>query len=309
LKVLVIGGLGFVGSAICHSLHKLKDINLAVIDNQSKGSLKNIQGVDCHFLPIDITDRTAVEQVIAKENPEIVIHLAAIHFIPDCNRDTVRCLATNIVGTENILQACAQKGSVKRVIITSSQAVYPIKDSPNKEEDVPYPYDVYGESKLANEFQAMRFQRDAQIDTIAVRLSNVYGPRETNPHVIPEIMTQLVDGKRQVSLGNIEPKRDFVHSTDVARAYAALALQPTLPGFHLVNLGSGNEYSIRDILAKLSEIIGKEITYIKDPSRFRSTERMHLVPDISRIRELVGWRPQVSIDQGLKDLCEWYGLC
>jgi UDP-glucose 4-epimerase len=309
LRVLVTGGLGFVGSAICRSLQDKNDVSLVIIDNQSKGTLKNIEGVDCHFLPVDVIDRAGVEKVVSSLKPEIVIHLAAIHFIPECNRDTVGCLTTNIVGTENLLLACAKTSSVKRVIITSSQAIYPIKDSSNKEDDVPFPYDVYGESKLANEFQAIRFQRETKIDTIVVRLSNVYGPRETNPHVIPEIMIQLADGKMQVSLGNVDPKRDFIHSTDVARAYIALALQPIPPGFHLVNLGSGHEYSIREILAKLSLILGKEVSYNKDLSRYRSTERMHLLPDISRIHKLVGWEPRISIDQGLEELCRWYKLC
>ncbi len=250
-----------------------------------------------------------MQQAFEREKPEVVLHLAAMHFIPDCNRDPVQCLTTNVLGTEIILKAAARAGSVKKVVITSSQAVYPIKDSPNKEEDVPYPYDVYGESKLANEFQAMRFQRDTGIDTVAVRLANVYGPRETNPHVIPEIMDQLAAGKSRIALGNIEPERDFINTADVASAYIELALNPNTAGFHIVNLGSGQEYSVREVLNKLSGILSKEIVYEKDLSRFRATERMHLVADINRIHNLVGWRPRVSIDQGLRDLCHWYNLC
>lgn len=309
MKVLVIGGLGFVGSAICHHWKKSNDVSLIVMDNQSKGSIENIKDIDCQHISIDITDQNAVHQAVTNLRPEILIHLAAVHFIPECNKDPVQCLATNVVGTENILQACAQTDSIKRVIITSSQAVYPIKDIPNKEDDAPYPYDVYGESKYANEFQAGRFQRQTGIDTIAVRLSNVYGPRETSPHVIPEIMTQLRKGQLDIKLGNISPKRDFIYTSDVARAFATLALSSIPPGFHVVNLGSGIEYSIQEILAMLSVILVKKINYQKDISRYRKTERMHLVADINRIHSLVGWAPQVSIEEGLLELCQWYGLC
>ena len=171
-----------------------------------------------------------------------------------------------------------------------------------------FPYDVYGESKLTNEFQARRFQRETQIDTVAIRLSNVYGPRETNPHVIPEIMTQLIAGKRKIALGNIDPKRDFVYTSDVARGFVDLALQPLSGGFHVVNLGSGKEYSIRELLEKLSSIVGEAVVYEKDPTRFRTTERMHLVADIECIQRLIGWQPQVSIDRGLKELYGWYRM-
>jgi len=308
VNVLVVGGLGFVGSEICRYWNKYSDVDLIVLDNQSKGTLENIKGVDFQYLPVDIADCKAVQLAFAEVRPEIVLHLAAMHFIPDCNRDPAQCLTTNIIGTENVLQACAQTNSVRKVIATSSQAVYPIKDSPNKEEDLPFPCDVYGESKLANEYQSIRFQRETGIDTIVVRLANVYGPRETNPHVIPEIMNQLAEGKQQILLGNIDPERDFINTADVASAYIALALHPNAAGFHIVNLGSGQGYSIRNILTKLSRILGKEITYERDTSRFRTTERMYLVADIGRIYNLVGWCPQVSIDQGLQELCQWYNL-
>ena len=308
MKVLVIGGLGFVGSAICQYCKDLNDIDLVVMDNQSKGSLKNIDGVNCEFIQVDITESKATQDVINSTKPDIVLHLAAMHFIPDCNRDPVSCLHTNIIGTENVLLACKQAASVKKVIVTSSQAIYPIKDSPNNEEDLPQPCDVYGESKLANEFQALRFNRDTNINTIVVRLANVYGPRETNPHVIPEIMNQLAAGKYRISLGNIEPKRDFIFTSDVARAFITLSLATNLPGFTIFNLGSGKEYSIKEIIAKLSNVVENEITYEKDLSRYRTTERMHLIADISKIRNLTSWYPQVSIDQGLRDLCLWYKI-
>lgn len=307
MEVLVTGGLGFVGSSVCHHIAKNQDVKISIIDDESKGSVSNIKGVDCEHYCVDITDYNAVLDVMHNVNPEIVIHLAAMHFIPDCNLDPVKCLHTNVVGTENVLFSCRQTQTVKRVIVTSSQAVYRINDNPNHEDDIPSPYDVYGESKLTNEFQANRFYRETGISSIVVRLSNVYGPRETNPHVIPEIMSQLKQGDG-VKLGNIEPKRDFIHTMDVARGYESLALTPDVGGYNKVNLASGREYSIREILGKLSKILGKDISYIKDLSRFRTTERMHLVANIDRIFSLVGWKPIIEIEEGLEDLCKWYKL-
>jgi len=187
-------------------------------------------------------------------------------------------------------------------------AVYPIRDIANLETDPVLPYDVYGESKLTNEMQAGRFHRETGIDTVAIRLSNVYGPRETSPHVIPEIMDQIAAGKNQIQLGNIDPRRDFIYTTDVARGFLYLALKDLPAGFHVVNMGSGKEYSIRQIIDKISQILERNITPIRDESRYRKVERMHLLTDIGRIRELVGWEPRVEIDAGLKALCQWYHL-
>lgn len=307
LHVLVTGGLGFVGSEICHVLSRKSHVNLFVIDNESKGSRRNVAGLPLRCVKADIRDRDAIENAFAEIKPEVVIHLAAMHFIPDCNRDPSQCMQVNVVGTENVLSAC-RKSNVKRVVVTSSMAIYPIKDEANFEDDPAIPYDVYGESKLVNEFQARRFQRETGIDTIAVRLSNVYGPRETNPHVIPEIMEQLKSGNTNIELGNIEPMRDFIHTKDAAGGFVALALNPLKSGFHIVNLGSGKEYSIKKIIQTISMILGCPVRSIRDESRYRDTERMHLLTDITRIKNLTGWSPSVDIREGLKDLCRWYGV-
>lgn len=308
MKVLVIGGLGFVGSEICHQLNSIDNIEIYIIDNESKGSISNIEGIKYTLFSIDITNLGDISAAFSEIKPELVLHLAAMHFIPDCNKDPIKCLTTNIIGTENILQTLRKTKSVNKVIITSSQAVYPIKDNPNAETDPAIPSDVYGESKYANEFQAKRFFDDTGIDTFVVRLANVYGPRETNPHVLPEIMDQLVEGKLQISLGNIEPERDFIFTSDVAKGFLSLAFNNNISGFDIVNIGSGKEFSIREIINRLSTILKKEITYKKDVARFRITERMHLVADIQRIYKKVGWQPEISLDRGLEDLCKWYKL-
>jgi UDP-glucose 4-epimerase len=305
-SVLVTGGLGFVGSALCRALVEQKQ-DVIVLDNCSRGSLDNVEGLPVRFFDADVRDAKAVEDALGEARPRVVIHLAAMHFIPDCNADPAGCFHINVVGTENVLAAC-RKCKVERAVITSSLAVYPITDAPSREDDPAMPYDVYGESKLANEWQARRFQRETGIDTVVVRLSNVYGPRETSPHVIPEIMQQLAGGLTRLQLGNTAPRRDFIHSSDAARGFCSLALHPVPSGYHLVNLGGGREYSIRQVLEELSGLLGHTIEPVLDASRYRQVERMHLQADIRRIRELVGWEPAMTLTAGLRDLCQWYHL-
>ena len=305
-SVLVTGGLGFVGSAICKELVTC-GVNLIVLDNRSRGTPANLDGLQYADFNVDIRDYEKVNYVFQLTHPDIIIHLAAMHFIPDCNKNPASCLEINVVGTENILTSCRQHG-VKRVVITSSMAVYPIKNTSNQESDQAVPFDVYGESKYLNELQAGRFQRETNIDTIAVRLSNVYGPRETNPHVIPEIMAQILSGKENINLGNIKPKRDFIYTDDVAQAYCTLATNQLLHGFYTVNLGSGKEYSIHQMLQILSKLLGREIKSTYDPERYRSVERMHLLADISKIKSLTDWEPKISFTEGLRRTCRWYGI-
>lgn len=305
-KVLITGGLGFVGSQICREFLK-RDVELFVLDNESRGRRDNIADLPLSYIKVDIRNLKPLKRIISDIAPSRLIHLAAMHFIPECNRDPALCMENNVLGTENILQVCRLNG-LKRLVLASSMAVYPIKDGANLETDPPQPSDVYGESKLINEIQAQRFHRETGIDTVAVRLSNVYGPRETNAHVIPEIMEQLADGKDQIRLGNIEPKRDFLHVSDAARGFYCLSSKPLPEGFHIVNLGSGQELSIRQVLELIADILKRAVTPIHDPNRFRKAERMHLLADIKHISGLVGWQPQIKISEGIKDLCAWYGL-
>ena len=306
-RVLVTGGLGFVGSALVeHLLDNGHDVT--VFDDASRGTVEN---VDQHRVEIclgDLGDQDAFSRCLRAHPYAAVVHLAAMHFIPDCNRDPQACIATNVIGTENVIAACDEH-DVERLIAASSMAVYPISDGACSEEDPVGPCDVYGETKVSNEMQLLRWSRGGGARVaVALRLSNAYGPRETNPHVIPEIMRQLARGVSDLKLGNTAPLRDYVHVDDVATAFVALLGAPLDPGYHVFNVGSGEERSVDQILKLLSGLLGRDIEVRFDPSRIRPVERMHLLADVGRLTASTGWRPEVAFEQGLAGLCQWYGL-
>lgn len=308
-RILVTGGLGFLGSAlVTHLLDRGHAVT--VFDDASRGTRANVD-VDADAVEIvdgDLRDLAAVTRSVASADVDAVVHLAAMHFIPDCNRDPQGCILTNVLGTENLLAACAEQG-VRRVVAASSMAVYPISDQAASEDDPVGPYDVYGETKLANEWQLQRWTRAAEGRTaVAVRLSNAYGPRETNPHVIPAIMEQLRAGTTELDLGNTAPLRDYVHTSDIATGIEALVTAPLDAGFHVFNLGSGQERSVTDILAELSDLLGVRLTARINPEKLRPVERMHLLPDIGRLSRAVGWSPRMEFRTGLRELAEWYGV-
>jgi UDP-glucose 4-epimerase len=307
-RVVVTGGLGFVGSSLVERL-VATGCEVTIVDDLSRGSLANVSCADdIHTIVVDIRERACLERALDLEGVDAVVHLAATHFLPDCDRDPQGAIVNNVLGTENILSLCADAG-VSRVIAASSMAVYPISDHAVKETDGVGPYDIYGETKVMNEMQLQRWSRgDERRSAVALRLSNVYGPRETNPHVIPEIMRQLATQSTELALGNTAPFRDYVHARDVAAAVAALVSAELPTGYEVFNLGSGEEHSVDEVIQVLTTYLDRPFDVTRDPARVRPTDRMHLLPDISKILAATCWAPTVRFEDGLRDLCRDYGL-
>jgi UDP-glucose 4-epimerase len=301
--VLVTGAAGFIGSALCHRLAAAGH-RVIGYDDLSRGRREYLPpGVE--LVEADIRDGARLRSVIAAARPDWVIHLAAMHFIPDCIARPHETLDVNVEGTRCVLDACAGS-TVRRVIFASSAAVYVPSDAACDEETTALgPLEVYGESKVRGEQLARRFQHDTGIDTAIVRLFNAIGRHETNPHVVPHIFESLRRSDT-VELGNMEPRRDYIDTRDIADALAAIAEGP--PGLQVFNVGTGIAYSVIDVIDELQRILARPIAVFQDPARVRRSERMVLLASIQRVVEVTGWRPRLSIDDTLADLVAAYGL-
>ena len=242
-----------------------------------------------------------MSSIINQIKPDSIVHLAAIHFIPYCNQHPFESSNININGTINILNA-AKEASVKQVFFASTAAVYPIYDEAVAETNDTGPMDIYGLSKLTGEHLCNEFHLETNIPTIICRFFNAFGPNETNPHLIPEIQNQVNDGKRTINLGNLTPKRDFIHTSDMASAVNTL-LDKVKEGIHVYNLGRGIEYSVTDIVDAFERQMGEKITIDVDQARVRKTERMHLLANVSKLKS-IGWEPKIGIDEGIKTLIQ-----
>ena len=299
-KVLITGGAGFIGSALSKHMQD-EGHDVFILDNLSFGR-RELAGVpDDRFFKVDILDAAATKGVLEQVRPAWVLHLAAIHFIPYCNQHPFESANINLQGTAHVLDACAEVASVEQVFFASTAAVYPIADNAVGEMHETGPLDIYGLSKLMGERICSEFHARSGKPTIIGRFFNAFGPNETNPHLIPEIQKQVNAGVRSIALGNVEPKRDFIHTEDMSRAVNAL-LSKGFDGIETFNIGRGIEYSVREIVEAFSRQLGEDLFIETDPARVRKTDRMHLLADVDKLKQMTGWEPRWGIDEGVKTL-------
>jgi len=302
MRIAVTGANGFVGSQVVRTL--LPQHEVLAIDNLRYGPWRFGREELAGFRSdtTDLRQGAAVKSLLAEFRPQAVIHLAAIHFIPECEQLPDEAVSINVQGTVNLLVACPEDC---RFVYASTAAVYAPSESAHQESSSAIgPMDVYGYTKLHGEDFVRYFSVAKQLQSVIVRLFNVIGPGETNPHVLPEIIKQLKSGQRRLSLGNVHPKRDYVYVADVAAGFiAAATLAPKPQGLArptIVNLGSGKSHSVSELVEMLSEVIGEEITIGVDPARVREVDRPQLLADISHISEIFSWAPQTGVRDALR---------
>jgi UDP-glucose 4-epimerase len=301
--VLVTGGAGFIGSAVCERFRSIGHPVVAY-DNLERGRREYLPR-DVRVIDGDIRDAARLKEAISTTRPDCVVHLAAMHFIPDCIARPRDTMDVNVEGTVRVIESC-RGSSVRGFLFASSAAVYAPTDHPCVEDETPLrPLEVYGESKLAAERLVGAFHEETGMATTILRLFNAIGRYETNPHVVPHIFESLQTSDA-IELGNIEPRRDYIDRRDVAEA--VVAATDTSDGHRVFNVGTGVTHSVRDIVTLLGRILGRTIEVVQEPSRLRASERMLLAANIEKIRRATAWTPRISLEDALTDLVAAYGL-
>jgi UDP-glucose 4-epimerase len=304
-SVLITGGAGFIGRWVARR-YVDRGSRVVVYDNLAVGRRDNLAEFADRVKLVegDVVDARSFEQLLDAERPRVVFHLAALHFIPYCNAHPEEALRVNVSGTFAVLAACASRSI--DVAFASSGVLYPDREGPLDEEGETETSDVYSLSKALGEQIAFHFGRDTGRRTIVARLFNTFGPYETNPHVIPHIIGELKAGNR-IRLGNIATMRDYVYVEDVAEMLVA-AVECAPPGHFVVNIGSGREHTVAEVVEEIGVLLGRQLEVERDMSRVRATDKQRQLADLGRLERLVGRAPQRSLREGLASLLRHEGL-
>jgi UDP-glucose 4-epimerase len=297
-NVLVTGGAGFLGSHLVERLVAAGE-RTSVVDSLERGRRTWIhEGAQLHEL--DIRDGPALADAVAEVTPDVVVHLAAMHFIPAVDGAPEVAWDVNVNGTQMLLDALARHPP-ELLLFASTAAVYPDRRGPIDESCEPEPPDLYGRTKLAGEHLIADFAAHTGTRCISARIFNVIGRRETNPHVVPEIIDQLRRGRTSLRLGNLEPKRDYTDVVDVAAALHRMTeLPPDAPS--TLNIGSGRAVSVAQLVQACGELLGRTIDIEIEPDKVRKTDRAELVANSRLLRRTTGWGPTRSLPETLNEL-------
>jgi UDP-glucose 4-epimerase len=308
MRVLITGGAGFVGSHLAEALLERGD-EVYILDDLSTGSIDNITHLKSHPRFHYTIDTVANEPVLAEmiDRCDTVVHLAAAVGVKLIVESPVRTIETNVHGTEVVLKIAAKKR--KLVLIASTSEVY------GKSAKVPFSEDAdlvlgptekhrwaYACSKMIDEFLALAYWKERKLPVIIVRLFNTVGPRQTGQYgmVVPTMVKQALAGRPITVFGDGTQSRSFTYVGDVVRAVVALIDEPRAVG-QVFNIGNGKEISIAELAERIKAMTNSASPIVKIPydqayeAGFEDMPRR--VPDISKLRGLIGYEPTVELDE------------
>ena len=317
MRVLITGGAGFVGSHLSEAFLERGD-EVYVLDDLSTGSIDNISHLKdrprFHYTIDTVTNEPLLAELI--DRCDIVVHLAAAVGVKLIVEQPVHTIETNVHGTEVVLKHANKKK--KLVLVASTSEVY------GKSTEVPFSEDqdlvlgptvkhrwAYACSKLIDEFLALAYWKERKLPVIIVRLFNTVGPRQTGQYgmVIPTFVRQALAGKPITVFGDGRQQRSFTYVGDVVRAMLALIDEPRAVG-QVFNIGNGKEITIDDLAAKVKAMTGSgsEIVRIPYDQAYEAgfEDMLRRVPDISKIKALVGYEPTVQLDEILTRVIEYF---
>lgn len=309
IKALVTGADGFIGSHLVEMLVERGYHVKALSQYNSFNYWGWLEEVGCldqiEVVTGDIRDPHFCKSIC--KDVDVIFHLAALIAIPFSYVAPESYVSTNITGTLNICQA-ALENNVSRVIHTSTSEVYgTAKYVPIDEKHPVQPQSPYSASKIGADAMAKSYHNSFELPLTIARPFNTYGPRQSARAIIPTIITQIAAGAKEIKLGDITPTRDFNYVSDTCRGFIALAESDQVIG-ETVNIGSNYEISVGDTLNMIKNIMHSDVNFITEQQRIRpiNSEVFRLWCDNSKIEKLTGFKPQLSIEEGLKKTVDWF---
>lgn len=294
-RALVTGGAGFIGTRLVRAL-LAAGWDVCVIDDFSVGREEDLvfAGDAVRVVAANVADAGVVPAVVSEWQPTVVFHLAALHFIPHCERDPTLALQTNVVGTQRVIDALSSRPGC-RLVFASTGDVYAASHAPLSESSPLAPVSMYGITKATGEQLVHRATR-LGISCRIARLFNVFGPGDRTPHVLPDILDSLTQ-RGVVALGRLDTIRDYVYVDDVALALLKLG---SYDGAERVfNIGSGEGRSVQQLVDAVLDSHGAPVPVQTDPAKLRPAERRVLIADARLARAELAWLPEVPFREGI----------
>ena len=302
---LVTGGAGFIGSHVVEELVRRGD-SVRVLDNLSTGHLTNIAPIAdrIEFHQADIRDLESIRSLFS--GVDYVIHLAALVSVERSMQDPAETTQINITGTLNVLVA-ARDARVKRVVMASTCAAYGDDPRlPHVETIMPQPLSPYALSKVADEYYGQIFNREFGLEVVSLRFFNVFGPRQ-DPYsaytgVLSIFITAYLRGVTPTIFGDGEQSRDFTYVLNIVNAVLLSCQSPEASG-KILNVGTGQSYSLNRIIALLNAALGIQVTARYAPAR--KGDVRHSRADISLSRATLHYEPVITFEDGLRRTIDW----
>lgn len=308
MRILVTGAGGFIGSHLTERLvQKGYDVRAFIRYNSQGrwGWLEESPYKDqIEVYMGDIRDLDSVRDAV--KGVDIIFHLAALIGIPYSYKSPLAYIRTNIEGTYNVLEAALDEGC-SRVVHTSTSEVYGTAQYVPIDEAHPlHAQSPYAATKIAADQLALSYYRSFDLPVVVARPFNTYGPRQSARAIIPAVITQVLGGMQEIKLGNLSPTRDFNYVEDTVSGFLAVAFSERVEG-EVINIGSGVEISIGNLVQLIGKITGIEIRVKQEEQRVRpdKSEVERLLCDNSKIKKLSDWEPKYSLETGLKETMEW----
>jgi nucleoside-diphosphate-sugar epimerase len=304
--VLVTGGAGFIGSHLAEALVKRGE-RVRVADNLVTGKRANLAhlGDAVEFLLGDLADIDFARQAV--DGCEFVLHQAAIPSVPRSVQDPITSNRANIDATLNVLVAARDAG-VRRVVYAGSSSAYGNTATLPKQEDMPTsPLSPYALQKLVGEQYMQMFTRMYGLETVTIRYFNVFGPRQdpSSPYsgVISLFVSALVEGRQPTIFGDGEHTRDFTYVANVVDGVLRACTAPAASG-EVINVATGGRVSLNQLFGAIRDLTGARVEPIYAPPRAGDVKDSQA--DITKARDLLGYTPFVSFEEGLRRTLEWY---
>lgn len=304
-KVLITGATGFIGSHLTQRLiHEGFEVGIIKRKNSNVSRIKDLLDKIVAY-DVDLRDMQAVSKAVSHFRPDVIFHLATYYAVEHQPQEISLMVDTNVLGTTNLLEA-SKDSMIKLFVNTSSCFVYKERKHELRESAELNPVNLYALTKIQAEQACSFFAEKYGLKIITFRIFPPYGPADHERKLVPYVVKSLLEGEKLKMTTGMQ-KWDFVYVDDIVNAYTKLLSISEFPQRHeILNVGTGNAISVREVVSQIKEIIDAELEPVWGVIPHRKNEVWFTCADINKTKSFLGWQPETKLREGLERTVKWY---